>query len=200
MHQVIDNLVPKSFQNSLESLFNSQTFMWYYLDNIRINNQSIIYKDKNITDAPGLGHVIFDPNSIFPSSPHLDKILPILYFLEDKLKINVHEVKRIRLRKTLQTANHNENKYNPPHIDLNDAEEFYSLVYYVNDSDGDTFLFNNKFTQGDLTFNDDPIILTRVSPKKGRGFFFKGKIFHSGNCPINYKKRIIINFDFTIKH
>ena len=75
-------------------------------------------------------------------------------------------------------------------------------MYYVDDSDGDTVLFDTEYDNekgNTVLFTDTQKQIVRVPPKKGRGFFFKGKVFHSGNCPVNYKQRTIINFDFTIK-
>jgi len=60
------------------------------------------------------------------------------------------------------------------------------VLYYVNDSDGDTVFFNKQ--------NE---IVKSVSPKKGRVVAFDGSIYHGGGIP---KKgpRCAINFDILI--
>ena len=71
---------------------------------------------------------------------------------------------------------------NRPHI---------AFLYYVNDSDGDTIIFNEKEGHiGELT------IKTRVSPKKGRLIIFGGNIYHAAGRP---KKdiRCVINYNFV---
>ena len=98
------------------------------------------------------------------------------------------KVLRIRVRRTNPWPGHTLEHYNPPHIDLDTAEPYWSLVYYADDSDGDTFIFDN----------DDKII-ERVKPVKGNALLFPGKFYHSGNNPVNYDKRTIVNFDFTVK-
>ena len=56
------------------------------------------------------------------------------------------------------------------------------MIYYVNDSDGDTFLKIGKS-------------IKRVSPKKGRVLCFDGKTMHAANHPRKTNKRLIINFN-----
>ena len=59
------------------------------------------------------------------------------------------------------------------------------MLYYVNDTDGDTIFYND---------NEEEI--KRVSPKKGRVVFFDGSIMHSASTPTQ-THRAIINFSFT---
>jgi hypothetical protein len=58
------------------------------------------------------------------------------------------------------------------------------VIYYVNDSDGDTFVFD-----------DDGKIIKRVSPKKGRFFMFDGRLKHAGSHPYDNTMRVVINFN-----
>ena len=76
------------------------------------------------------------------------------------------------------------NKKDPIHID-NDFEH-YGLLYYVNDSEGDTTFFED----------DEVTEIKKVSPKKGRVVFFDGSVKHCSSTPIS-KTRCIINFNFT---
>ena len=89
-----------------------------------------------------------------------------------------------RCKANLQTKllDFEKDNYNTPHVDR--TEEHLVLLYYVNDSDGDTFLFDEH--------NE---IITRVSPKKGRMLFFNGNISHAGSHPKHSEKRIVINYN-----
>jgi len=60
------------------------------------------------------------------------------------------------------------------------------MIYYVNDSDGDTYLKIGKTTK-------------RISPKKGRVLYFDGSIMHAANHPRKTNKRLIINFNLVKK-
>jgi hypothetical protein len=141
-YKIIDNLIPLSFQNTVENLCCNDNFPYYYQEKIRYNPENIQFKNKNIIDAVGFTHVVFDSTTGSINSDCYDKIIPILYFLEEKTNFKINEIKRIRVRRTVQFPNHNENKYTPPHTDLDSLEQYYSLVYYVDDYDGDTFLFD----------------------------------------------------------
>jgi hypothetical protein len=202
-YKIIDNIIPLSYQNHINSLINNGTeFPWFFGTSINHNPNNTTYTDKNTTDAPGMGHVVVHPETGQPNSFLYPHVLPILFFLEEKTGVKVKEIKRIRVRKTVPVPGHTLEKYTPAHVDLAQSEDYKSLVYYVDDSDGDTVLFDTEYDseKGDtVLFNNDRKQIVRVAPKKGRGFLFKGKIFHSGNCPVNFKERTIINFDFTVE-
>ena len=58
------------------------------------------------------------------------------------------------------------------------------LLYYVNDSDGDTILFNDKEEE-----------IQRITPQKGKAVFFNGEIKHCASQPVK-NHRSVINFNF----
>lgn len=201
MIKIIDDIIPIGFQNELAQELDSSNFPYYFTPTINQNYKNKRYEDKNVTDAPGWTHLVFDPDKNIVSSDMFPLIKNILFYLEKKANVEIEKIIRIRIRRTTQYPGHTLEKYNPPHIDLKHYEkDYYSLVYYVDDSDGDTILFEDKYTDDiDSVMYDKGKILKRIPPKKGRAVFFKGRIFHSGNCPVNFVKRTIINFDFTLK-
>jgi ectoine hydroxylase-related dioxygenase (phytanoyl-CoA dioxygenase family) len=70
-----------------------------------------------------------------------------------------------------------------------------SMVYYVNDSDGDTFLFNEFQNSNKVT---EVTLKQRVMPRKGRAVIFDSNRFHASSNPINNTSRFVINFTFKI--
>ena len=62
----------------------------------------------------------------------------------------------------------------------------YTGIYYVNDCDGDTFLF------------DGTKEIAKISPKKGRIVIFDGKTLHAGSHPYLSDFRMVINFNFKV--
>jgi hypothetical protein len=68
-----------------------------------------------------------------------------------------------------------------PHVDLPFPHTV--VLYYVNDADGDTVLFDNNNN-----------IVRRVSPKRGRILMFDGTIYHGGGIPQS-GLRCAVNFD-----
>ena len=63
-----------------------------------------------------------------------------------------------------------------------------TLLYYVNDSDGDTLFFDNDLN-----------ITKRVTPKKNRAILFDSNMLHAGANPIKNETRIVINIIFKME-
>lgn len=200
MVKILKNFLPKTYQDDLENTINNHQFPWYFFDNI-MSDEYLKYKikDPNITFSSGLTHVVYGETLNGINSNIFPLIKPIFYFLEEKENIILNKIMRIRIRRTFQVPNHNLNKYNHPHVDYAERNNYKSLVYYVENSDGDTFLFNECKGKTNISSIKKVTEYKRSSPIKGNAVLFDGDRFHSGNNPINYQKRTIINFDFTIK-
>ena len=95
---------------------------------------------------------------------------------------------RAKLNITLNGKIHPSPKVNPPHIDIKYDRPYFIGIYYVNDSDGDTIIY-----EGDN--KDNLKIVKTITPKKGRFILMDGKRYHSSSHPTNTKKRIIINYN-----
>tara|TARA_B100001250_G_C19684468_1_gene737376 strand:+ start:491 stop:811 length:321 start_codon:yes stop_codon:yes gene_type:complete len=80
--------------------------------------------------------------------------------------------------------------YNPPHFDpippdlSSTNQKMIIFLYYVNESDGDTFFFKDYL---------DVNIEKRISPKKGRVVLFDGEHCHASSPPQQTKSRCVIN-------
>jgi hypothetical protein len=107
-------------------------------------------------------------------APIINKVVDLLdedYFVA-KCKVNMN----------LSDARF-EGKYHTPHID-NGFDEQVTAIYYVNDSDGDTFFFD---ASGKVT--------KRVTPKKGTLVMWHGKVFHAKSSPIKTTSRVVLNIN-----
>jgi hypothetical protein len=133
-------------------------------------------------------------------SPHYDFFKTILEFFAEKTDIKIKNLLRIRLRYTHKGQGHTDEKYAPPHVDFPTGHPYSTLVYYVDDSDGDTIIFDKIFNPLEETYNPvfaEPLPeLLRITPKKGSAVYFNGHRYHAGNYPVNNSSRIVINFDF----
>lgn len=200
---LIENVVPPSFQNLIvDRVQGTQYFPWFLLHRIGHPDHfgegtTPNYVDPNITDDVGFFHMAFDGNV---TSPHYDFFRPVLDFFSEKTGIKVGNLLRVRLRYTHKGEGHTSSKYAAPHVDFNTGQPYSTLVYYVDDCDGDTIIFDKIFNPQEETY--DPVLaeplpeLIRVTPKKGSALFFNGHRFHAGNFPVNNSSRIVINFDF----
>lgn len=79
--------------------------------------------------------------------------------------------------------------YRTPHLDYKDnSKEIITAIYYVNDSDGDTLLFDN-----------DMNITHRFTPKKNSMLWFDHQTIHATENQIVSPTRCVINFNFIVR-
>tara|TARA_Y100000592_G_scaffold74817_1_gene116751 strand:+ start:475 stop:1101 length:627 start_codon:yes stop_codon:yes gene_type:complete len=87
--------------------------------------------------------------------------------------------------------------HHTPHIDCEKSDGFtdISCIYYVNDSDGPTVLYNEYSA-------DNPKKLTvfkKIPPKKGRLLAFHSNRYHTSSSPRRSEYRNILNMVFMPK-
>lgn len=165
-----------------------------------------------------------NPNSIYSDlnptkrNPDLFNFLMPLQFGALKIGVKVGLDLVVRCKLNLQTTAplKAKGKYNLPHVDFDriDGTKFLTAIYYLNDSDGDTFLFNEKsssmphnklmddgsMSPDDMKFIDNLTIKKRISPKKGTLIIFRGDTIHAGSHPTSAQNRLVLNYNFFPKH
>ena len=149
-------------------------------------------KFKNIEEHPLLFNMMYfhqdEQGSLMDQTkfhePHLRLISTICKEFVVKEKIKKIHILRARANLMLQVKNFKKNGYNTPHIDF----EFphYILIYYIDNTDGDTFLFNKNNS-----------IMAKIKPEPNKLLFFDGLIYHASSNPVKNKFRKVINISFT---
>jgi len=191
----LDNFLPASYNKMLYDLFLSNSFPWYYskqTSNYSLNdNRKDIFLNEHVQENPQYVHVFFYETK---TSSWFDLVSPVVLMLQKELNKNL---KLIRIKANMVSSNPNypDECYNTPHIDwsptdINSVQNYRSFLYYVNDSDGDTFIFNEKW-------KDSPSTLTikqRQTPKANSGLFFDSQTYHASSPPRNTKERLVINY------
>jgi hypothetical protein len=190
--QEIEKLIPPSYANILEEILcRNPEFTWVYTPST--NNQTetrLMKKDPRAYESEQLVHALFLEGA--KRSQFFDLIFPLFYFLEDKTGIQLGGIERIKANMLLR-ASTPPDQFNTPHIDIPDAG-YKSLLYYVKDSDGDTFIFNEHY--GD---KKDLTVAKRVSPKKGRAVVFDSNTWHASSNPREHQNRVVINLIFKVR-
>ena len=193
---IIDDLIPTRFQLDLANELMCKT-PYYFQPGTTLTQQgaeySNIIKDQYTIDSPQFVHPALFNNV---PSDKFNIIRPMLYFLEDKINRKIAEVRRIKVNCLLRNDTmFTSNNYNIPHTD-EETPRTMSMVYYVNDSDGDTFFFNEHWgqTQNGLS------LYSRSSPKMGRAVIFDSIRFHAGSNPIKSDNRFVINITFKLEN
>ena len=191
-YKVIDNFLPEGYHNHLLNLMTkSETFAWSYRPNISLHD-----KENDSLHDYGFNHILDD------KSPYHLLFYPLLLQGLDvakTMKLAISKIKRARADMTTYSGKEHTH---PPHVDFTDMPHI-SCVYYVNDSDGDTILYNEEYDfswRGIDTYDDKIKNLTelyRCSPKANRAFFFNGLNLHTGQSPSKNKIRTIINLNYA---
>lgn len=189
MIKVIDNFIPKVFQDQLEKQLLELDFAWSYLPHTSPPGVFGTFADKNCFDTSQFVHRFLADGQ--PVSNYYPLVYPFLYFMAahgyESLKFW-----RCKSNMTLPIAVP-EGTHTYPHTDLDDEKvKGISMVYYANDSDGDTIFFEESSKE----FNGTLTERQRVSPKKGTAVLFDSSIIHAGQVPKSSKNRLVVNSIF----
>ena len=147
-----------------------------------------IFTDSNTIDSPQFVHfALTDADSTVMFS----YLKPVLHMLSDRLSLKFKNVYRTKVNHLSPMPGFVDGNYNVPHCDYIDANML-SIIYYVNDCDGDTFMFNEQAHHGIQLENLS--VSQRITPKAGRFVVFPSNLFHASSNPINSTSRYVINF------
>jgi hypothetical protein len=187
-----DFLTKEEIENIEKLMIYSQEFPWYlnpvlnnkdYLDSVKYSFPN----EKNIGDGFQFNHGFY---SNYTKSSYFDLSFHIFLKFMTKHEIKSRSIVRCKANLTTQKS---ENSLISPHIDYHFDHKVF--LYYVNDSDGDTIIYNETWSEEKQQSN-----LTekcRVTPKSGRGILIDGLTYHSPQSPIITPFRAVINFVFV---
>jgi hypothetical protein len=192
MIQILDNLIPLSAQDRLIEMINSRDFKWSYKSDVTYHPGAgfpEFYIDER---SLGYAHSVYYENKV-DDAAMLPWCWQILDSMSERTGIKVEKLLRIQINLMYQNPSktYTTNSWNAAHTDQNFEHKV--LLYYVDNSDGDTFLFNES--KRDELFKEFTV-KDRVTPTKGTGVLFDGHRFHASSNPIKSTKRFAININF----
>jgi hypothetical protein len=190
----IDDVIPKLYQEQVEAETTSGRTPWFF------HEESGRRVPEVETSYSGFSHLAYHVNDAATAqSPLTALLLPVLFMYCDKAGLRLNTLLRIRLGLFIKTMidvpHHN------PHVDFYQPHN--TAIYYVNDSDGDTFIFNETYDdvsqQESLAYARDGkfTLARRIPPKKGRMIGFDGRYYHASMHPMQASHRIAIAFSFV---
>lgn len=200
--RVIDGILGSNMQDAIEGLLFEKIFPWGFVDDLT----SAVDESKKRSKTAGFRHEFFNSESKI-NSPWFFLVFPILANALDQIKIKNDPAKLLQARTFKQKPTKIRNEYDVLHVDDLLTRPLVSILYYVNDSDGDTFFFDQ--TTADHPDPAKVIAMThdqhqkefsiakRVSPKKGKCVIFDGSRYHASSSPQN-NQRCIINFSYIL--
>jgi hypothetical protein len=107
-----------------------------------------------------------------------------------------YDIQRVKVNTNPKENPKNKNSCYAPHIDIENGGGW-TGVYYVNDSDGDTVIFN-ELTMSPIRNNEEISVKQVIQNKRGRLVIFNQDSLHAGCPPIESDNRVIINYNFKI--
>lgn len=178
MIKVIDDVVPPEYQDHIEKMIGGMKFPWNY-------KIGATHSD-GVDDIYGFVKVLYYKfNKDIPEQKYIDLLSPLIHTAISKYDSSLKLKDVFRIRAGLFTKNQNDGREHLPHIDF--TLEHHTMIYYVNDSDGPTSLFDN-----------DKNLIQQCDPKKGRCIIFPGETFHSSAEPKYHPHRIAITFNLLL--
>lgn len=176
MIKIIDNFISEQTQKYYSAVISN--ISWNLLENITYTE----YGDDNNS---GFIHIIYDYPNIL--NYNLFNLTSLIFFeAMEKFEVDVseYEIYRCRLGLFCQNQISNLNDiHHTPHIDS--ANTHFTFLYYVCDSDGATYIFDNNQN-----------VVDEIEPKMGRGVLLSGDVYHASSCPRKHQKRIVLNCNF----
>jgi hypothetical protein len=190
----LENAIPKPYRDLVESELGSSEMLWTYQEEVARG------ASKFANSFGGFSHMAYLADDHAPSaSPMSSLLLPILFIFCEKAKLEFKALLRIRVG--LFTRTPGSPSHHNPHVDF--SQPHFTAVYYVNDSDGDTAIFNESIDDVSIESSADYANQGRFSlaaalpPKKGKMACFDGRYYHASAYPTQAAKRIAITFNFV---
>jgi len=192
---IIDNFLPDVYQKSIFELLTGPEFPWTF-HNYSVSNEPLTeywHIDEPYKEHIQFRHIFADDNTVH--SEYFKYVKSLLVAFEIQYGKKIKSFRRLKSNLLLPQKGTTTQQ---PHVDgmqlingVRDSIGKKTLLYYVNDSDGETVLYNEYFV-------DKPIgLLTKqqsVPPKKGRAVIFDSNQLHAGCCPVMSDYRIVLNF------
>lgn len=179
---VLDNFLPTTYQDTLESVMLNANFPWY-LNPITAPVYPADVARDTTTDGPQFTHKFFNEGK--PFSDYYNLVSLLTYHLMLTENIDTTKLLHIKANLNIPVNDYPKNHHYVVHTDYDGLDRYITAIYYVNDSDGDTKFFDRSGN-----------IVGAVTPKKGRLVYFDGLTQHAGCPPKTYSTRCVINFNF----
>lgn len=174
---LIEDFLNPDFTNTVEEILGSKDFPWFWRSSTTYGEADLGADHKDFQFI----HIMYFDNA--PKSNVFGLAQEILFAFEQKTGKRIKEPFRIKANLTVQSNLTDDELKSAIHIDTPKGSNTVSILYYVNDSDGDT-----------VFYDDDKNEIQRFSPKKGTAVWFPSDNWHRHTPPRDNKRRLVINF------
>lgn len=192
------DFIAKADVDEIHQTLTNDTFPWYIIgsnvgsdENVPSQrSKRIHYPDGSLyelplRDAPFLTHFALKD---YRQSPYWDMALSIFDAFCAKTGCEYRSILRARINLDFPRQI---KSISPWHLDYRFPHK--SFLYYVNDSDGDTLIYQERLG----TEAEDRTIASVVKPQAGKAIAFDGLHYHSSGAPYDSDYRIAINICYV---
>jgi hypothetical protein len=187
MIQHFNNVLPRFYLQDLQDkIFNSDITWVHHNETAGGYNGNYSWIDDDNTEETDM----FSYKQPRESSERLFSYDVLYYTVSELLGFKL-ELERIKLNLMLPKQKTKLNGYNRPHIDYPEAG-MKTFLLYLNDADGDTFIFDKIYN------GEDPgemKVIERVTPRENTAILFDSNRYHASSIT-TFGKRSVINVVF----
>ena len=182
--EVHENVLSEEHWKHLHDFISNEWFSWTYQLGTSHNSETGKYDKEG--DTPQLVRNLFHREAIssktkFPTAFNQSmqlheyfEVLPQITMIPQKILPNSNPW---RIKANLLQPHPDAGEHHPWHIDSTNS--YTSMIYYINDSDGDTFI-NKVDTQ-------------RITPKANTAVIFPSNLWHASSNPTK-GRRMVLNY------
>jgi hypothetical protein len=191
---IIDDFLPKDKFDELSEFVLSNRFPWFYASHVSLPPwEEHGINDPMAKETDGWYHLLYAKDEY--NGYYMKDFLMFFEELTQRFGYTEDDLIRARMGLKQPKANHKDENYNLPHVDYQLPHD--TIIYYFNDSDGDTRMFKeHAATHPDCkSFN----VEKRITPKANRLVLFDGLQYHTASNPIETNRRIILNINLQCR-
>ncbi|RFB04023.1 hypothetical protein [Parvularcula marina] len=166
---IIENFLPEGMQDELERVIMGMRFPWFYYPN---TNSTDDYTQAG--ESPQFVHGFIQNYKNITQWHTVPRAITA--------RLGIADEKIIRAKCNLMSRE-KASFIHPKHVD--DENPHWVFIYYVNDADGDTCIF------------DGEEVAHRIKSKRGRGLIFDGMMEHASSAPVDSTHRCVFNFNLA---
>ena len=193
--KVIDNLFSKEHQDLIET--SALRIPWFFQDNTCDFSYIPNYPKQidGVKETPFFVNMLYD--DFQSQSEYFKYFAPIVGALERHTKRPyMKRLFRMKANMYLKQPDYPDFHFHTPHVDVYDEKtdkigDGEIFLYYVDDSDGPTYMFNERFPTDTVTKSGF------INPEKGKGVLFNLQTLHASSPPRFHERRMTLNFVFT---
>lgn len=191
---ILEDVMPHKWIEEIQSNVLGSFFPWYYVPQTsfpNIVNSGKVKISGECIDQGQFSHTMFIVGEGIKSQTWF-MISPLTTMIEKMHEDKLGRLIRAKLNVLTPVTSYPNDAHHVPHVDWIDDDhnkKYWSCVFYLNDSTGDTFIFNEtlKESPSELT------VMKRNPPKVNTGIMFNSHLYHASSQCTGTEPRVVVN-------